>query len=195
MARPREFDTDTAVAQIAEQFWTDGYEATGITDLEEATGLARARLYSAFGPKQDMLYQSIDWYLDTRIEERASMVEAGSLDAIAQWFRDFATVRERIPEMALKGCLLVNTVVELGDNDPGVTARAERYRLRIQGAFASALRNAETAGEIEGDVEAKTYLSYLLLLGLFVTIREGANAQEVKALTEAAAQTVESWRS
>ena len=41
-------DTDTAIAQIAEVFRDTGFEATSITDLEDATGLARARLYAAF---------------------------------------------------------------------------------------------------------------------------------------------------
>ena len=42
MPRPREFDTTIAIENICEKFWADGYEATSITDLEDATGLARA---------------------------------------------------------------------------------------------------------------------------------------------------------
>ena len=49
MARPREFDTEVAIAKIADVFWGSGVEATSITDLEDATGLARARLYAGAG--------------------------------------------------------------------------------------------------------------------------------------------------
>ena len=68
MARPREFDMDVAIAQIGDVFWDGGFEATSITDLEDATGLARARLYAAFGTKRDMLHRSIDNYLDGPLE-------------------------------------------------------------------------------------------------------------------------------
>ena len=193
MARPREFDTDEAVAQIATQFWADGYEATGIADLEQATGLARASLYAAFGPKNEMLYRSIDWYLDGQIEMRAALVESGGLDSISHWFKDFVTVRERVPEMASRGCLLVNATVELGETDPGVVERGDRYRSRIQGAFRAALMNAEAAGEIDGDIEERANHCYLLLLGLFVSIRGGASQEEITQLSGAAVGAVESW--
>ena len=62
MARPREFDTDVAIAKIADVFWDEGFEATSISDLEDATGLARARLYAAFGTKRDMLHLAIDLF-------------------------------------------------------------------------------------------------------------------------------------
>lgn len=194
MARPREFDTNEAVAQIADRFWADGYEATGITDLEQATGLARASLYAAFGPKNEMLHRSIDWYLDGQIEMRAALVESGGLDSIIQWFEDFVTVRERMPEMAARGCLLVNATVELGETDPGVVERGDRYRSRIQGAFETALANAAAAGEIDGDIDERANHCYLLLLGLFVSIRGGASQQEITRLSAAAVRAVESWR-
>ncbi len=194
MARPREFDTDEAVAQIAARFWADGYEATGIADLEQATGLARASLYAAFGPKNEMLHRSIDWYLDGQIEMRAALVESGGLDSIIQWFKDFVTVRERMPEMATRGCLLVNATVELGETDPGVIERADRYRSRIQGAFETALTNAAAVGEIDGDIEERANHCYLLLLGLFVSIRGGASQEQITQLSDAAVRAVESWR-
>jgi hypothetical protein len=49
MARTREFDTDKAVAAIAKTFWAGGYEATGISELVDATGVGRQSLYGAFG--------------------------------------------------------------------------------------------------------------------------------------------------
>jgi TetR/AcrR family transcriptional repressor of nem operon len=49
-----------------EVFWTKGYEATSLDDLCEATGLSRSSLYAAFGDKRDMLFKSLDLYVERR---------------------------------------------------------------------------------------------------------------------------------
>lgn len=193
MARPREFDTTEAIENICDRFWADGYEATGITDLEDATGLARARLYAAFGPKKQMLHSAIDFYLERRIDRIFEGVDNGGLAGVANFFRTFARICRQQPERAATGCLVVNSVVELGHSDPGVSARADRYRRRVRGAFRSALERAAADGQIDGDVEMLADLAFMLLMGLFVSVKGGAPADEVQRLCAVAIQTVESW--
>ncbi len=195
MGRPREFDTDIAIAQIAEVFWSSGFEATSITDLEDATGLARARLYAAFGTKREMLHRSIDHYLDGPLEMVFQRVDNGGLDAIAGWFQAIAQLRARDPRKAMMGCLVVNSLVELSDTDPEVNERGDRYRTRIRRAFTSALDVAVERGEIEGDVARRADIAFMLLLGIFVSIKSGSDATTIATLADAATSAIESWRS
>ena len=194
MARTREFDTDQAIEAIAEQFWAGGYEATGIADLVEATGVGRASLYGAFGSKHDMLLKAIDFYLVERIEKMVEPVEAGGLDAATSIFRQFAFIRETMPERAQMGCLMVNTSVELSSSDPEVAALAERFRNRHRRAFRTALTKAVESGEIVGPIEERVDIATMLVLGLFVAIRGAAPLEEVKRLSDAAVSVVQSWR-
>lgn len=194
MGRTREFDTDVALAQIADVFWTAGYEATSITDLEEATGLARARLYKAFGPKVEMLHRSIDWYLDGPLERVFRQVDDGGLDGIVRWFALIAALRETNPEKATKGCLVVNSLIELANTNAGVRARGERYRERVLHAFRSALKVAAERGELAGEPEQRANTALMLLLGMFVSIKGGAPVETVAELAQAAMSEVESWR-
>ena len=194
MARPREFDTDVAIQSVADVFWSKGYEATSISDLEKATGLARPRLYAAFGSKQDMLYKSIDFYLSTEIERVLQMVEGGGIEGIVDWFRRFGVVRERLPERAQMGCLMVNSMVEFGDTDTQVLARGNRYLGRVSEVFRTALETSAVRGELLGDIEERVDLATLLLMGLFVSVRGGADLARVQRLSRAAAEQVESWR-
>ncbi|MEM7273720.1 MAG: helix-turn-helix domain-containing protein [Actinomycetota bacterium] len=194
MGRPREFDTDAAIIQVADVFWGAGFEATSIADLEEATGLARARLYAAFGTKRDMLHRSMDYYLDGPLEMVFRRVDGGGLDAIAGWFQSIAQLRERDPQRAMMGCLVVNSLVELGDTDPRVNERGDRYRARVLTAFTSALEAAVEQGEIEGDVSQRANVALMLLLGMFVSIKSGADGPAIAALADAATATIDSWR-
>lgn len=179
---------------VAEVFWAKGYEATSVSDLEEATGLARPRLYAAFGSKQDMLHMSIDFYLATEIERVLQMVEGGGIEGISDWFRRFGVVRQRLPERAQMGCLMVNSMVELGDSDQGVLARGDSYLNRVAEVFRTALEVSKSRGELEGDVEEHVDLATLLLMGLFVSVRSGTDLARVQRLSQAAADQVDSWQ-
>jgi TetR/AcrR family transcriptional repressor of nem operon len=194
VARPREFDTDEAIGNVADVFWAKGYEATSVSNLEEATGLARPRLYAAFGSKQEMLYKSIAFYLSNEIERVLQMVEGGGVEGISDWFRRFGVVRERLPERAQMGCLMVNTMVELGDTDQEVLALGDRYLKRVAGVFRTALETSAARGEFEGDIEERVDLATLLLIGLFVSVRSGTDVARIRRLSRAAADQVDSWR-
>ena len=55
MARPKEFDPDTAAQEAMEAFWEHGYAATSVTDLLAEMGLNRGSLYGTFGDKKNCL--------------------------------------------------------------------------------------------------------------------------------------------
>ena len=71
MARPREFDMDEALDAAISTFWTQGYEATSMTDLMEATGLHKGSLYKAFDDKHDLFMKSLSRYLDNPLGDDA----------------------------------------------------------------------------------------------------------------------------
>ncbi|MEM9132602.1 MAG: TetR/AcrR family transcriptional regulator [Actinomycetota bacterium] len=194
MARPREFDTEQALARIADVFWEVGYEATSITDLEEATGLARARLYAAYGSKVDMLHLAMDHYLDRSLEPIFARVEVGGLDGIVGWFSTMAELRRVDPGKATRGCLVVNSLVERANTDPEVSARGDRYRARVRKVFTNALRTAHDAGDIDGGVEERATLLVMLLLGMFTSIKGAASPESVGRDAAAAVDLVNSWR-
>jgi len=93
MARPREFDETKALDQALTVFWSKGFDGASITDLTEATGLARASLYAAFGDKEGLFRAAVQRYL-TKI---AAMVPAPSAaPSGAAWLRTFFIGSSRI---------------------------------------------------------------------------------------------------
>ena len=193
MVRTREFDTEKAIEAIAQRFWADGYEATGITDLVEATGVGRASLYGAFGSKREMLSLAIDWYMTKRLERMVSAVEEGGLDATIAFLKSFTFARANIPEQAAMGCMVVNMTAELAMTDPEMPELAGVYRERLRRAFATALTSAERDGEISGPIEQKVEIAILVTLGLFVALRGGSDLEEVTRLVDSAVGILESW--
>lgn len=196
MGRPRQFDTDEALAATMEQFWSNGYEGTSLSDLVAATGLARASLYNAFGSKHDMYLASLDRYYEQRIPEMLAGLESGDegLAAVTAFFEQFPAAVATMPDRAAQGCLMVNSSTETATVDPAVAARVGVYRQRLRNAFATALERAADRGELESAGPAQADQLLLSAIGLFVTIRGRGSLPEVRQLTDAVIQTVKGWQ-
>ena len=90
MGRPREFDEDGVLERALHVFWRLGYEATSVTDLMEATGLAKGSLYKAFGDKRSLFLKALDRYLER------------GRDALRHTLTDAPTVREGLERFTLE---------------------------------------------------------------------------------------------
>src|SRR4249919_2456754 len=82
--RPRAYEPDIALGKALDLFRKQGFAATSLDDLSEATGMNRPSLYGAFGDKRELYIKSYQRY---REEARAAM------QAI---FRNELPVRERL---------------------------------------------------------------------------------------------------
>ncbi|MEA2000551.1 MAG: helix-turn-helix domain-containing protein [Actinomycetota bacterium] len=196
MGRPREFDTDEAMVATMEQFWAHGYEATSLSDLVNATGLGRASLYNAFGSKREMYLASLDRYFEQRIPQMLHDLETGQrgLDSLSDFFELFPAVVAEVPERAAQGCLIVNSSTESASTNPEVADRAFSYRQRLATAFGRALARAVELGEISRVDPLRADQLLLSAMGLFVTMRGGADLAEIRRLTDSVLATIELWR-
>src|SRR5579885_2347645 len=82
--RPRAYEPDVALGKALDLFRKDGFAATSLDDLSEATGMNRPSLYAAFGDKRELYIKS---YARYRTDARAAMVEI---------FRGELPIRERL---------------------------------------------------------------------------------------------------
>src|SRR2546430_15055098 len=106
MARPREFEIDTALDRAVDLFWTKGYEATSLGDLCAATGLSRSSFYATFGSKRNLLLQTVDRYVDRRTPRLAEalMKPLPVRAAFAGLLSDF--IDQIVSGAGRKGCFL-----------------------------------------------------------------------------------------
>lgn len=70
MAGPRGFETSDVLDAAVDSFWSAGFDAVSVRDLETATGLKAAGLYNAFGDKRGLFLAALTAYVNTRVRER-----------------------------------------------------------------------------------------------------------------------------
>jgi TetR/AcrR family transcriptional repressor of nem operon len=160
VGRPREFDEDDVLERALHVFWRLGYEATSVTDLMEATGLAKGSLYKAFGDKRGLFLKALDRYLERgRDALRRTLTNAGTvgegLEAGLVGAVRTACDREK------KGCFGVNCIVEVAPHDAEVRARLETHLHKLEALYAEALGRAVASGELRRDLDPKVAAALL----------------------------------
>ena len=155
MARPREFDMDEALDAAMATFWTQGYEATSMADLVEATGLHKGSIYKAFDDKHDLFMKSLSRYLDVAHRMmHAALTEAESpLDGLRAWMRGVVSLCSDQPVQ--RGCMAMNTAVELGPHDAEAAALLRRHHERTSRLITETVARGQRAGQVRVDLAAE----------------------------------------
>ena len=82
MARPREFDSDTALDGAIDIFWRRGYEGTNLPDLLKAMSLTRGSFYAAYGDKHSVFVAALTRYEEVYLGKLLQSISARS-DAVS----------------------------------------------------------------------------------------------------------------
>jgi TetR/AcrR family transcriptional regulator, transcriptional repressor for nem operon len=145
LARTPEFDHDQVLESALQAFWEKGYEATSLSDLLEATGLARQSLYNTFGDKRGLFLASLRRYTDVGVGCLSQALEGGPVRAaIRGVFDDVLQSAGRD-----RGCFLVNASTELLPRDAEVGRLVASALARQERALAEALRRGVRQGELQ----------------------------------------------
>jgi len=172
MARPRKFDEDDVLDAAVRCFWSRGYEATSVRDLVGRTGITAASLYNAYGDKRALFGAALDRYVEGTVSARMQRCEAlPPREAIESFFDEI--LRRSLHDREHKGCMLVNSALEMAPHDPdfqkiiaGVLQRLERF-------FLDCIERGHAAATITRAVAAESLAQHLLgvLLGVRVLAR------------------------
>lgn len=173
MARPREFDEDSALEAALQRFWNHGYEATSMRDLADCTGMTTPSLYNAFGDKKAIYRLALDRYVRQTVEACSKILNSDDsrLRALERYFE--ANVDDVLADKLHKGCFVVNTALEVAPHD-------QDFRDVVSGVFdgiEKCVRDCVAAGQREGSIltsQSPTDISRLALsaiLGIRVLAR------------------------
>jgi TetR/AcrR family transcriptional repressor of nem operon len=191
MGRHLEFEPGDALQKAMLVFWRLGYERSSIQALETATGIGRKSLYRAFTDKHDLFLKSLGAYRAMMAEENLAPLVApdagiGTIEALFDKFVGLAGT-----EMAGMGCLICNTAMERGADDPEAARHVQGYFDQIRSAMRNALARAAERGEIALGPEALDREANVLLgavQSLCVLGRAGTDPETMRDVARAATE-------
>ena len=152
------------VKTAVQMFYQNGYHATGIEKILNASGVSKPTLYRHFRSKDELIIAALrSWDEESRgwlrgeMDKRADTPRGKVLalfEALADWFE----------EPGFQGCMFINATVEFADQDnPIHQAAAEHKRL-----FANHVCNEVADAGVENPREVTEQLM-ILMEGAIVT--------------------------
>lgn len=183
MARPREFDRDTALDKALRLFWAKGFAATSTDDLREAMGIGRQSLYGAFGDKRTLYIEALDTY--QRRTNSGHLKRLCEPTSPLKGIEDLLTglVSDDDCERAL-GCMGVGSVGEFGITDEELNLRREKASALLGRRIVERIEEGQRLGEVDpglDPVEASAFVQ-MMMTGLQVAARAGAAASDLKSM-------------
>jgi len=188
MARPREFDTDKALDRAMRLFWKHGYNATSVQDLMKAVGVQKQSLYCAFGDKRSLFLKCLNLYMRQFLLEIQKMLnDADSpLEGITRVMRFASQTPD--PKNCPPGCLMANTALELGLDDPGVAEEIRRMFRGVEKMLGAAVKKAQAQGQINTNLDSVAAGQSLAntISGIRILEKTGASKRQVRTVVESA---------
>jgi TetR/AcrR family transcriptional repressor of nem operon len=196
MGRKKTYDRDELIDKSMELFRDRGFAGTSTQVLTDELGVNRYSLYAEFGSKQALFDAALERYDDAVIGRSFGPLEApGAGIAEVRALLEFYALANGSPAWG-RGCLLCNTAVEFGANDPSGAEFVQRYFERLSGAFQAALGNAHRRGELRAPVDPRREADFFTasVLGLFVMLRAKAPPTVIKGAAHVAIEHLEALR-
>jgi len=192
--RPLGFKPDSALDQLMGLFWEQGYDHTSQADMIERTGLSSSSLYNTFGDKLAIFDAVLARYNDLVDANCAPMFDrADGLEAI-KIFIDRLVEHVAQPRMGARGCLIVATMAEAGDELESVSDRVDYYRSHIQEAMAASISRAQQAGKLTpGDAGDRAAILFSMYVGVMATSR--VDPASASRMAKGMKQVVGTWAS
>ena len=189
VGRPREFDETAALEAAMDAFWQKGYESTSLSDLCTCTGLHKGSLYQAFGDKHELFMRALTHYAQSEFDEVMAVVQ--------QQESALGRVRAAVGKICddagnEKGCMMINSMVELAPHDPEVKAALKQFGEQRLGAMTQMIAEAQQAGEIRAELRPDELARQLMitLAGAAAMVKGFLGPDEILAVVD---NVITSW--
>lgn len=154
MARPREFDLDTALASAMDVFWANGYEETSLPQLLEGMSLSRGSLYKAFIDKRSLFMAVLKKYDEDVVLPAVSLLNNAEIsDGTERIELLFGGVLDIVKGGDYRGCLLCTAAAGTAPNDDEISVEVHRMLEQMRSGFDVAIQQSSVFANSDRDVK------------------------------------------
>ena len=181
MARPKEFDQETALRSAVRLFSQQGFAATSTEQLMRVMDIGRQSMYDTFGDKRSLFLRALEMYVRESVQAiNAELEKPGSaLGAVRDALVTFA---ERDDMCSAEGCMGLNAISEFGQRDAEVSritrSAARALRQTLMGVFTRAKMQGELGPD--ADVDSMTDFFESTLAGIRMAAKGGKNRKALR---------------
>jgi AcrR family transcriptional regulator len=149
------------VEKAQEIFWVNGFKGVSIKGLSEHLGVSQSVIYNKFS--KDLLFlDSLNYYTSNYSDPFLSQLRETTegLDSLKDFF--YALIDALLDKTFPKSCLIVNTIVELRNENEDVVKKYDNYLRVLKDSYKVVLEKAHKLGQIKERQKIDDYAEFLL---------------------------------
>lgn len=177
MPRKALYNIEQVLTDAIDVFIEHSFHGAVMDELIARTEFNRRGFYLEFKDKKHFLYRVIEHYQTLYLQPLQSQLQSkNGLDSIQSFFSDYIAFIEG------KGCLLINSVTELGNVDEKIREIGRHYLDSLQIAFIGCLENASHNNQLRAgvDIESAALQLTSFVQGLAVNALLCEDSQEMQ---------------
>ncbi len=182
MGRTRSFDIDQALDRAMLVFWRRGYEATSLTELTGAMGIARPSLYAAFGNKESLFKRALQRYADGPSGYLAEALTKSTCREVMQELLRGAADLQTDPDTP-PGCMMVQGGSTFGAVSPVVGQALTDQRLAGEKLIRARFEQGARDHDLPPTIDAAALAMYVrtVTYGMAVQAASGASREDLES--------------
>ncbi|WGK65961.1 TetR/AcrR family transcriptional regulator [Croceiramulus getboli] len=182
--RHPEITKKTIVDASSALFNTQGYKATSLRDITEATGLTKGAIYRHFESKEDLEKQALAnlgglVFTTLNREIKQAPTFETKFEAVFNVFQEYIT-----KPIWQGGCPLLNVAIEADDAHPALRKQAQVMLHRLRAAVCTLIENGIKHQQVRPDldIEQHTHLIIASLEGAIMMSKLDGNDQAIQSI-------------
>jgi TetR/AcrR family transcriptional repressor of nem operon len=183
MVNTRQFDEDAVLEVALKTFWQNGFAATSMIDVAEATGVQRGSLYNAYGDKERLFLLTYERYANRFLDSvRQTLSNPDPSIALTALFK--GVIASLIVGAPSRGCLTTKTAIELPLAGKAIEARVKRLLEDLTTLIRDALSTPAARRKLSCDPGVAADLVVTFTRGLAVIERAYRNPQHLEKIAQ-----------
>ena len=163
-------------------FNTQGYRATSISDITQATGTTKGAIYANFSNKEEVAAAAFEHAVEIVLKEIRGCIKAApdaprKLEAILDYYSDYVG-NPPIPG----GCPVLNTAVEADDNYPLLRTKVVRLITLLKDSLRQIVHRGIVEKQLKEDIDVEGFvmLFYASIEGAIMVSRVEGDKESYK---------------
>lgn len=181
--RPRKFDQQQALRQAMLLFWQKGFDNTSMPDLAKAMNINAPSIYAAFGSKEDLFEQAVEYYESIFGENIWANLsdDPTAKGAVERVLKQSALhyTRTETP----RGCLISNGALAVSGGNTQVREKLCFRRNQCKSLLTARIEQGVSAGELSQQVDVSALATFYMSVqqGMSIQARDGATKEQLLA--------------
>ncbi|TDE10514.1 TetR/AcrR family transcriptional regulator [Dyadobacter psychrotolerans] len=171
------------IEKSAPVFNVKGIAATAMSDVMEATKLAKGSLYVHFENKEELSACVVDYCLKT-LADKAALSTNIQQTARAKLFAFIDFFSNPLDSPIFGGCPMINFGMEADDTNPVIRKKVNRMIESVQENITAMIEEGKSAGEFETEWDSEEFAvkTFAMLEGGIMISKVSGNKDKMKVI-------------